>query len=257
MTNFYKRIIPCLDFYNGRVVKGVGFKNLLDIGDPINVAKYYNDEGADELTFLDISATLEKRPQISYYINKISSKVFIPLTVGGGIKTLENIKNLFDSGADKISLNSFFINNPNFIYEIFKKYGAQCLVSALDVKKKIINNSSFWGVYKNSGKIYTNINIFDLIIKFSYLGVGEFLITSIDNDGSKSGFDLELMYKLSNISKISLIASGGAGSLLDILNILKIPNIDSVLIASILHNKKYSIFSIKNFLYNNGLKIRL
>lgn len=143
MNNFYKRIIPCLDFYNGRIVKGVNFKNLIDIGDPIDVASYYNDEGADELAFLDISATLEKRSLISYYINKISSKVFIPLTIGGGIKNLENIKELFDSGADKISLNSFFLNNSIFISNIVRKYGSQCLVSALDVKKNFFNKSFF------------------------------------------------------------------------------------------------------------------
>lgn len=257
MNNFYKRIIPCLDFYNGRIVKGVNFKNLIDIGDPISVASYYNDEGADELVFLDISATLEKKKLINHYINKISSKLFIPLTIGGGIKNIEDIKLILDSGADKVSLNSSILNNSFLIKKISDKYGSQCLISALDVKKKKIKNSKFWTIYKNSGKICTKINIFDLIIKFIYLGVGEFLITSIDYDGTQSGFDLKLMNKISFISNISLISSGGAGNLIDILNILKINNINSVLLASILHNKKYTIQFIKNFLYNNGVKIRI
>ncbi|ASS47016.1 Imidazole glycerol phosphate synthase cyclase subunit [Candidatus Nasuia deltocephalinicola] len=257
MIKSYKRIIPCLDFYEGRIVKGINFKNLIDIGDPVSVSSYYNDEGADELVFLDISATIEKRSLINYYINKISSKIFIPLTVGGGIKNINDIKNIFDSGADKVSLNSSLLNNPFFIKIISEKYGSQCLVSALDVKKKLYNNSKFWGVYKNSGKIFTGFNIFDIIIKFYNLGVGEFLITSIDSDGTKLGFDLELMNKLSFISNISLISSGGAGKLIDILNIFKISSIDCVLLASILHNKKYTISYIKNYLYNNGVKIKL
>lgn len=252
-----KRIIPCLDFFNGRVVKGVNFNNLVDVGDPVDVASFYNDEGADELVFLDISATLENRSQILFYVNKISSKIFIPLTIGGGINSLNDVKNLLSSGADKVSLNSSVITNPSFINDIKIKYGSQCLVIAVDVKRIFLKKSfSHWGVFKNSGKIYTNLNIFDLILRVISIGAGEILLTSIDKDGTKSGFDLELIYRLSNLISIPIIISGGLGCLIDLIDIFKLNNVESILIASILHNYKYSIYNFKKFLFNNGIFVK-
>ncbi|WP_259288844.1 imidazole glycerol phosphate synthase subunit HisF [Candidatus Nasuia deltocephalinicola] len=249
-----KRLIPCLDLFNGRVIKGINFNNLIDIGDPVDVASYYNDEGADEIVVLDITAGLENKTQIFSYINKISSKISIPLTVGGGVKSLNDFKNLFNCGADKISLNSSILENFNIIKEVKYKYGKQCLVAALDVKKYYLNNNFYyWNIYKKSGKINSNFNLFDILIKFCNIGVGELLLTSIDKDGTKSGYDLELVNKIASFLKINIIVSGGGGNLLSLLNIFKIKNIDAILIASILHNKKYTIFYIKNFLFNNGV----
>ncbi|BEH03961.1 imidazole glycerol phosphate synthase catalytic subunit [Candidatus Nasuia deltocephalinicola] len=254
----YKRIIPCLDFFNGRIIKGTNFKNLVDIGDPLDVSKFYNDEGADEIAFLDISASIENRNQINHIISKISSKISIPLTVGGGIKSFLDFKNLFNSGADKISVNTHLIENFNFIEKIKLIYGSQCLISALDVKRFYnFNKIYYWNVYKKSGKIKTKYNLNDLIIKFLKLGIGELLITSIDRDGTLKGFDKELILKLSKIININIIVSGGGGSLLSILDILKIKNVNSLLLASILHNKIYSIFFIKNFLLNNGILLKI
>ncbi len=249
-----KRLIPCLDLFNGRIIKGVNFNNLIDIGDPVDVAAYYNDEGADELVILDITATLENKTQTFSYINKISSKISIPLTVGGGVSSLDDFKNIFNCGADKISLNSGVLENFNIIREVKYKYGKQCLVGALDVKKYYFNNNFYyWNIYKKSGKINSNFNLFDILIKFQNLGIGELLLTSIDKDGTKSGYDLELIDKISSFLKINIIVSGGGGSLSSLLNIFKIKNIDAILIASILHSKKYTIFFIKNFLFNNGI----
>ncbi|XXS36674.1 MAG: imidazole glycerol phosphate synthase subunit HisF [Candidatus Nasuia deltocephalinicola] len=253
----FKRIIPCLDLYNGRIIKGVKFKNLIDIGDPLSVTSYYCDEGADEITILDISAGIENKNQTYNLINKVSMQINIPITVGGGIKSYCDFKNLFNSGADKISLNSHIIDNFNFIKNIKFLYGSQCIISAIDVKKIFFNKFFyFWNVYKKSGKLDSNFNLKDLIIKFSNMGIGEFIITSIDRDGTKSGFDLELLSKISNIINTNITASGGGGDLNSILNIFKLKNINSVLLASVLHNKIYSIFSIKNYLFNNGVLVR-
>ncbi len=249
-----KRLIPCLDLFNGRIIKGVNFNNLTDIGDPVDVASYYNDEGADELVILDITAGIEKKTQSFYYISKISSKISIPLTIGGGVKSLNDFKNLFNCGADKISLNSSILENFDIIREVKCKYGKQCLVAALDVKKYYSNkNFYYWNVYKKSGKINSNFNLFDILIKFYNIGIGELLLTSIDKDGTRSGYDLQLINKIASFFKINIIVSGGGGNLLSLLNIFKIKNIDAILLASILHSKKYTIFFIKNFLFNNGI----
>ncbi|WP_259286254.1 imidazole glycerol phosphate synthase subunit HisF [Candidatus Nasuia deltocephalinicola] len=249
-----KRLIPCLDLFNGRIIKGINFNNLIDIGDPVDVASYYNDEGADELVILDITASLENKTQMFSYIGKISSRISIPLTVGGGVKSLNDFKNLFNCGADKISLNSSVLENFNIIKEIKYKYGKQCLVVALDVKKYYLNdNFYYWNIYKKSGKINSNFNLFDILIKFQKTGIGELLLTSIDKDGTKSGYDLELINKINSFLKVNIIVSGGGGDLFSLLNIFKIKNIDAILVASILHNKKYTIFFIKNFLFNNGI----
>ncbi|AGS33164.1 imidazoleglycerol phosphate synthase, cyclase subunit [Candidatus Nasuia deltocephalinicola str. NAS-ALF] len=253
----FKRIIACLDFFNGRIIKGIKFNNLIDIGDPLDVAEYYNDNGADELVILDVSASIENKSQTLSFINKICSKITVPLTVGGGVKSLEDFKNLFNSGADKISINSHIINKPEFIKKIKFFYGSQCIIAALDIKRIFIDkNFIFWKIYKKSGKTDTKYNLFDLILKFSDLGVGEFLITSIDRDGTKLGFDKELLEKISNISNLNIIASGGGGGLNSILEVLKIKNINSLLLASIIHNKFYTISHIKAFLLNSGINVK-
>ncbi len=252
-----KRLIPCLDLFNGRIIKGINFNNLIDIGDPTDVASYYNDEGADELVVLDITASLENKTQMFSYISKISSRISIPLTVGGGVKSLDDFKNLFNCGADKISLNSNILENFNIIKEVKYKYGKQCLVAALDVKKYYLkSNFYYWNIYKKSGKINSNFNLFDILIKFQNIGIGELLLTSIDKDGTRSGYDLELINKINSFLKVNIIVSGGGGDLLSLLNVFKIKNIDAILIASILHNKKYTIFFIKNFLFNNGVFLK-
>ncbi|WP_259292948.1 imidazole glycerol phosphate synthase subunit HisF [Candidatus Nasuia deltocephalinicola] len=252
-----KRLIPCLDLFNGRIIKGVKFNNLIDIGDPVDVASYYNDEGADELVILDITASLENKTQIFSYISKISSKISIPLTVGGGVKSLNDFKDLFNCGADKISLNSSILENFNIIKEVKYKYGKQCLVAALDVKKYYINNNFYyWNIYKKSGKINSNFNLFDILLKFQNIGIGELLLTSIDRDGTKSGYDLELINKITSFLKVNIIVSGGGGGLSSLLNVFKIQNIDAILLASVLHNKKYKISFIKNFLFNNGVFLK-
>lgn len=251
-----KRIIPCLDFFNNRIIKGTRFKNLIDIGDPVDVANYYSDEGADEIVFLDISAGIENNNLTYNIIENISCKISIPLIIGGGVKSIQDFKNLFNSGADKVSVNSCIIENFNFIKEIKLKYGSQCLIGAIDVKKFFKNSFFYWNVYKKSGKIDTKYNLNDIILKFTNLGIGELLITSIDKDGTKSGFDIELLNKISKIININIIASGGAGNLKSLLNAFKIKNINSILLASILHNKNYSIYLIKKFLFSNGVFIR-
>jgi len=253
-----KRIIPCLDLFNNRIIKGVNFKNLIDVGDPVDIAKYYTDEGCDEIVILDVSASIENKKQKYDFISKISLKTKIPITVGGGINSEEDFKNMFNSGADKIALNSYIINNFNFIKNIKFKYGSQCLIASIDVKRLFFNNSFyFWEVYKRSGKYLTKFNLYDLVLKFLDLGVGEFMITSIDRDGTKFGYDTELINKISNIINNSIIVSGGGSNLKNILYILKNKNVNSILFASVLHNKKYRIFSIKNFLLNNGLSVRI
>lgn len=251
-----KRIIPCIDYYNDRIVKGINFNNLLDIGDPISVSLYYNNEGADELVMLDISANLDNKKKIVKYINKINSKINIPLIIGGGIKTINDVKIFLNSGADKVSLNTSIINDFNMVSDIKNIYGSQCIVIAIDYKKNIFKNFYNLIIYKNSGKINTLLTLYDLIINYNNIGIGEFLLTSIDKDGTNNGYDLEVISKISKISKNSIIVSGGLGSYKDLLNIFKIKNINAVLGASIFHSKKYSIFNLKNFLFNNGYNIK-
>lgn len=254
----FKRIISCLDLFNGRIIKGINFKNLVDIGDPIDIVKYYTDEGCDEIVILDVSASIENKKQKYNFINKISIKTNIPITVGGGINCCEDFEYLFNSGADKIALNSHIISNFEFIENIKFKYGSQCLVASLDVKRFTFNEEFyFWNIYKKSGKHVTGFNLYDLVLKFLNLGVGEFIITSIDRDGTKKGYDNELINKISNLINNSVIVSGGGGNLKSLLYILKNKNVNSILLASVLHNKNYNIFDIKNFLFNNGLLVRI
>lgn len=248
-----KRIIPCLDIDKGRVVKGKSFINLIDAGDPSELSKHYNTEGADELVFLDITASHEQRKAIIDVVEKVSSEVFIPLTVGGGIRNLDNISELLLAGADKVSINTSAIENPEFIKKSSSKFGSQCIVVAIDAKK---TNGS-WNVYTYGGRKDTGINAIEWARKANEYGAGEILLTSMDMDGNKEGYDLDLLNIISNEVNIPVIASGGAGSMEHIHDALVIGNSDAVLAASIFHFEELTIQQVKKFLYSKGVSVRL
>ena len=248
-----KRIIPCLDIDKGRVVKGKSFINLIDAGDPSELSKHYNTEGADELVFLDITASHEQRKAIIDVVEKVSSEVFIPLTVGGGIRNLDNISELLLAGADKVSINTSAIENPEFIKKSSSKFGSQCIVVAIDAKK---TNGS-WNVYTYGGRKDTGINVIEWARKANEYGAGEILLTSMDMDGNKEGYDLDLLNIISNEVNIPVIASGGAGSMEHIHDALVIGNSDAVLAASIFHFEELTIQQVKKFLYSKGVSVRL
>ena len=248
-----KRIIPCLDIDKGRVVKGKSFINLIDAGDPSELSKHYNTEGADELVFLDITASHEQRKAIIDVVEKVSSEVFIPLTVGGGIRNLDNISELLLAGADKVSINTSAIENPEFIKKSSSKFGSQCIVVAIDAKK---TNGS-WNVYTYGGRKDTGINAIEWARKANESGAGEILLTSMDMDGNKEGYDLDLLNIVSNEVNIPVIASGGAGSMEHIHDALVIGNSDAVLAASIFHFEELTIQQVKKFLYSKGVSVRL
>jgi len=248
-----KRIIPCLDIDKGRVVKGKSFINLIDAGDPSELSKHYNAEGADELVFLDITASHEQRKAIIDVVEKVSSEVFIPLTVGGGIRNLDNISELLLAGADKVSINTSAIENPEFIKKSSSKFGSQCIVVAIDAKK---TNES-WNVYTYGGRKDTGINAIEWAKKADEYGAGEILLTSMDMDGNKEGYDLDLLNIVSNEVNIPVIASGGAGSMEHIHDALVIGNSDAVLAASIFHFEELTIQQVKKFLYSKGVSVRL
>ena len=253
MEMLKKRIIPCLDVKDGRVVKGINFLDLVDAGDPVQQAKFYSENGADEICFLDISASLEDRDTILKMVEKTAEEVFIPLTVGGGVRSIENIQNLLKAGADKVSINSAAIKDPNIIKSSSKYFGSQCIVVAVDVKKDNIS----WKVHSHGGTKNTNIDALDWLKKVEDLGAGEILLTSMDKDGTKSGFDNLLNSKLSNILKIPLIASGGAGNLNHLIEAIKIGKADAVLAASIFHYQEISIEQVKKALLEDGISTRL
>ncbi|MDG2101773.1 MAG: imidazole glycerol phosphate synthase subunit HisF [Dehalococcoidia bacterium] len=248
-----KRIIPCLDIDKGRVVKGVNFINIKDAGDPTELAEFYNSEGADELVFLDITATHEGRKTLIDVVKKVSSEVFIPLTVGGGIRTINDMRIMLEAGADKVSLNSSAIKNSSIITDCSKEFGAQCVVSAIDVKKE----GDDWIVYTHGGRNKTNINALEWVKNVEELGAGEILLTSMDKDGSNNGYDNELLEKVNNIVNIPVIASGGAGSLKHLYEALKFGKADAILAASIFHFGILSIKEVKNYLIKNKINIRL
>ena len=248
-----KRIIPCLDIDKGRVVKGKSFINLIDAGDPSELSKHYNTEGADELVFLDITASHEQRKAIIDVVEKVSSEVFIPLTVGGGIRNLDNISELLLAGADKVSINTSAIENPEFIKKSSSQFGSQCIVVAIDAKK---TNGS-WNVYTYGGRKDTGINAIEWARKANEYGAGEILLTSMDMDGNKEGYDLDLLNIVSNEVNIPVIASGGAGSMEHIHDALVIGNSDAVLAASIFHFEELTIQQVKKFLYSKGVSVRL
>ncbi len=252
MDYFAKRIIPCLDVKNGRVVKGVNFVGLKDAGDPVEIAKRYNEEGADELTFLDITASHEQRGTIVDIVEKVAKEVFIPLTVGGGIRTLEDIYRLLNVGCDKVSINSPAIANPQFINESSKRFGSQCIVVAIDAKK----TGDSWNVYINGGRIDTGIDALSWAKEVQERGAGEILLTSMDCDGSKSGYDIALTSKMSQMLGIPIIASGGAGTMEHIKDAF-VHGADAALAASIFHFKEIDIMDLKRYLKNEGIAVRL
>lgn len=248
-----KRIIPCLDIDNGRVVKGTNFVNIRDAGDPSKLATFYNEEGADELVFLDITATHENRKTLVDVVKKVSSQVFIPLTVGGGIREIEDMKIMLEAGADKVSINSSAISNPKLITQCSKEFGTQCVVSAIDVKKI----ETKWIVFTHGGRKSTNIDVMEWVKVVEENGAGEILLTSMDKDGSYDGYDLELLSKINEKISIPLIASGGAGKLEHLVEALSIGNADAVLAASIFHYGEFSINQAKKFLNENKIHVRL
>ena len=248
-----KRIIPCLDIKNGRTVKGVNFINLIDAGDPVELAKRYTIEGADELVFLDISATEQKRKTLSDLVLRVAEALDIPFTVGGGVSSLKDAKVLLKNGADKVSINSAAVKNPNLINEMSNAFGNQCVVVAIDAKK--INDK--WIVHLVGGKEKTNIDLFDWANEVESRGAGEILFTSMDNDGTKKGFANSALSKLSEIVNIPIIASGGAGCNKDFLDTFTIGNADAALAASVFHFGKIKIPELKKDLKKNNISIRL
>ncbi len=249
-----KRIIPCLDVDNGRVVKGVKFVDIKDAGDPVEIAKRYNDEGADELTVLDISATVEGRDTMVQTIERIASEIFIPLTVGGGIRKVEDIRTMLNAGADKVGINSAAISNPEFVKEAAERFGSQCIVIAIDAKKVAENR---WEIFTHGGRKATGIDAVEWAIKMAEYGAGEVLLTSMDKDGTKDGFDLELTRAISEAVSIPVIASGGVGNLQHLVDGIVEGKADAVLAASIFHFGEYSIHEAKLYMAEQGIEMRL
>ena len=247
------RIIPCLDVKGGRVVKGINFVDLVDAGDPVEQASFYSESGADEVCFLDISASLENRKTMINMVSKTAEKVFIPMTVGGGINSTKDIKNLLNSGADKVSINTAAILNERLVKESSDLFGSQCIVVAVDVKK----HNKDWFVYTHGGTKKTDINVFSWIEKLEKLGAGEILLTSMDRDGTKKGFDLELLSKSTKIAKIPIIASGGVGKLDDFVKGVSVGGASALLAASVFHFAKFSIKEVKEHLNINKISVRL
>ncbi|MBI2022560.1 imidazole glycerol phosphate synthase subunit HisF [Candidatus Daviesbacteria bacterium] len=248
-----KRIIPCLDVDKGRVVKGTKFLNLKDSGDPVELAKFYNREGADELVFLDITASSENRNTMFNIVDKVAKEVFIPFTVGGGIRNLEDIRKTLLAGADKVSINSAAVKNPQFIAQAAKAFGSQCIVLAIDAKK--IGKS--WKVFINGGRDDVNLDATSWAKKGAALGAGEILLTSMDKDGTKMGYDIKLTNLISSKVNIPVIASGGAGKLEDFKEVFVKGSADAALAASLFHYKELKIKNLKKFLKKKGISIRL
>jgi len=246
------RIIPCLDVKEGRVVKGINFIDLIDAGDPVEQASYYSKNGADEICFLDITASIEKRKTILSIVEKTAAKVFIPLTVGGGVSSIENIRDLLKAGADKVSINTAGIMNEKLISISAERFGSQCIVAAVDAKKE--NNT--WAVYSHGGTKKTGLDAIEWMIKLQKLGAGEILLTSMDKDGTKSGFDLELLKKATNKLNIPVIASGGVGKLEHFKDGVTIGGASALLAASVFHFDEFSISEVKEYLSNNNVKVR-
>ena len=247
-----KRIIPCLDIKDGRTVKGVNFEGLRDAGDPVELAVSYMTQGADELVFLDITATNEKRKTLADLVLKISQKLAIPFTVGGGISSVEDVRVLLENGADKISINSSAIKNPELISEIASTFGNQCVVVAVDAKE--VNGN--WKVFLNGGRVETDYDVFDWVKEAERLGAGEILFTSMDHDGTKNGFSNEALSKISKLIKIPLIASGGAGCIKDFFNVFIEGKADAALAASVFHFGEISVPELKKYLSEKGIAVR-
>ena len=252
---FTKRIIPCLDVHNGRVVKGVNFVDLVDAGDPVAIAKAYDEAGADEIVFLDITASSDNRNTVVDMVRQVAANVFIPFTVGGGIRTVDDFKALLREGADKISVNSSAINRPELIREAAEKFGSQCVVVAIDAKKRA--DGSGWNIYKNGGRIDVGIDAVEWAKKVEALGAGEILLTSMDGDGTKAGYDIELTKAISEAVSIPVIASGGAGTLEHFYEALTEGKADAALAASLFHFKELEIKELKQYLREKSVSVRL
>lgn len=248
-----KRIIPCLDVTNGRVVKGVNFVDLQDAGDPVEIAKNYNEQGADELTFLDITASSDDRDLILEIIESVAKQIFIPLTVGGGVRSVNDIRRLLNAGADKVSINTSAILNPELVREASNRFGSQCIVVAIDAKKV----DDHWEIFTHGGRNKTGIDAIEWAKKMVDYGAGELLITSMDRDGTKSGFDLELTQLISDSVEVPIIASGGVGNLSHLVDGVKFGKADAVLAASIFHFGEFSIRDAKDYMKKNDVEVRL
>lgn len=251
---FTKRIIPCLDVNNGRVVKGVNFVNLQDAGDPVEIAAAYDKAGADEVVFLDITASSDNRGTVVDMVRKVAEKVFIPFTVGGGIRTVDDFKVLLREGADKISINSSAINTPELIGNAADKFGSQCVVVAIDARRR--EDGSGWNVYKNGGRIDTGLDAIEWAMKADKLGAGEILLTSMDCDGTKTGYDIELTRLIADNVSIPVIASGGAGTKEHFYDALVDGHADAALAASLFHYKELEIMDLKEYLADRGVSVR-
>jgi cyclase len=247
------RIIPCLDVKNGRVVKGINFVDLKDAGDPVEQAKIYSDGGADEICFLDITASNENRDTIFDVVERTSKKCFVPLTVGGGVRTVEDINKLLNCGADKISINTAAVANPKVIEESSKKFGSQCIVVAIDAKKK----NDKWEIFTHGGRNNSGINALEFAKKMENSGAGELLVTSMDRDGTQVGYDNELMSNITALVNIPVIASGGVGNLDHLVDGIKLGNASAVLAASIFHYGKHSVKEAKEYLASKGIPVRI
>jgi cyclase len=247
------RIIPCLDVKNGRVVKGINFVDLKDAGDPVEQAKIYSDGGADEICFLDITASNENRETIYDVVERTSKKCFVPLTVGGGVRSVEDINKLLNCGADKVSINTAAVENPKVIEESSKKFGAQCIVVAIDAKKK----NDKWEIFTHGGRNNSGINALEFAKKMEKSGAGELLVTSMDRDGTQAGYDNELMSNITALVNIPVIASGGVGNLDHLVDGIKLGNASAVLAASIFHYGKHSVKEAKEYLDSKGIPVRI
>ncbi|MBO7709271.1 MAG: imidazole glycerol phosphate synthase subunit HisF [Lachnospiraceae bacterium] len=250
-----KRIIPCLDVKDGRVVKGVNFVDLRDAGDPVEIAKAYDRAGADELTFLDITASSDNRATVVDMVRKVAEQVFIPFTVGGGIRTVEDFRTLLRAGADKISVNSAALMNPDLISQAAEKFGSQCVVVAIDARKR--EDGSGWNVFKNGGRVDMGIDALEWAQKAFHLGAGEILLTSMDTDGTKAGYDIPLTRAIADLVSIPVIASGGAGDLSHFYDALTDGGADAALAASLFHYKELEIRQVKEYLAQRGVPVRL
>ena len=249
-----KRIIPCLDVHNGRVVKGVNFVNLMDAGDPVAVGAAYDKEGADELIFLDITASSDGRQIMLDMVRRVAQTVFIPFTVGGGIRTIDDFRDILREGADKISINSTAVKNPSLISDTASVFGSQCVVVAIDAKRR--DDKSGWDVFINGGRINTGLDAIQWAKKANRLGAGEILLTSMDCDGTKKGYDIELTKAIANEVSIPVIASGGAGQMPHFYDAIVKGNADAVLAASLFHYKEMTIRDLKNYLHERGIPVR-
>lgn len=252
-----KRIIPCLDVDKGRVVKGVQFVDIRDAGDPVEVARRYNEQGADEITFLDITASHEGRDTTLETVERMAGEVFIPLTVGGGVREIMDIRNLLNAGADKVAINSAAIFNPDFVGEAAQRFGRQCIVVAIDAKQVEWGEHPRWEIFTHGGRKPTGIDAIDWAKQMANLGAGEILLTSMDRDGTKNGFDIDLTSRVSDSISVPVIASGGVGNLQHLADGVTLGKADAVLAASIFHFSEHSVLEAKQFMAERGINVRL